>query len=171
MVTATGTPAFITKWGTKGSGDGEFFDPWGIATDASGKFYVLDLSNNRIQKFAYRPTYEWEGFFPLVENPPTLNEVNAGRAIPLKFSLGGDMGLEIFAEGFPASQHIDCESGAALGAMEETTPAEGSDLSYDETTGQYTYTWKTEREWEGTCRQLTVGLSDGSEHIALFRFK
>jgi hypothetical protein len=55
--------------------------------------------------------------------------------------------------------------------MEGTTPAEGSDLYYDPSTGQYTYTWKTEREWEGSCRQLTMRLTDGSEHIALFRFK
>jgi sugar lactone lactonase YvrE len=162
---------FLTKWGSGGSGDGQFYGPTGIATDEQGKIYVADTQNHRIQKFAYRPSYKWEGFFPPVKNPPAFNEVNAGRAIPLKFSLGGDMGLEIFAEGFPASQHIDCESGAPLGAMEGTTPAEGSDLYYDPSTGQYTYTWKTEREWEGSCRQLTMRLTDGSEHIALFRFK
>ena len=38
---------FITKWGTKGSGDGEFWSPAGIAIDGSGYVYVSDYNNNR----------------------------------------------------------------------------------------------------------------------------
>ena len=43
---------FLAKWGTEGSGDGQFKDPRGIAVDGSGNVYVADYSNNRIQKFA-----------------------------------------------------------------------------------------------------------------------
>lgn len=40
------------------------------------------------------------------------------------------------------------------------------------TRGQrYSYTWKTVKNWAGTCRQLTVQLKDGSVHTALFHFK
>src|SRR5262249_47199692 len=42
------------------------------------------------------------GFFQPVDNLPTINIVNAGRAVPVKFSLGGNFGLAIFAPGFPA---------------------------------------------------------------------
>ena len=53
---------FITTWGKKwndndiahgafGSGNGEFFYPYGIAVDSGGKVYVADSYNNRIQKF------------------------------------------------------------------------------------------------------------------------
>jgi DNA-binding beta-propeller fold protein YncE len=49
--TATGFYAFITKWGTQGSGDGQFDYPRGVAVDSSGDVYVVDLGNNRIQKF------------------------------------------------------------------------------------------------------------------------
>ena len=42
---------FITKWGTKGSGDGEFWSPAGIAIDGSGYVYVSDTDNRRVQKF------------------------------------------------------------------------------------------------------------------------
>src|SRR6478672_8246490 len=42
---------FITKWGTNGTADGQFNDPWGVAIDSSGSVYVADYGNNRIQKF------------------------------------------------------------------------------------------------------------------------
>ena len=34
-----------------GSGDGQFFYPFGIAVDMTGNVYVADSHNNRIQKF------------------------------------------------------------------------------------------------------------------------
>ncbi|MFH0813304.1 MAG: C13 family peptidase [Pseudomonadota bacterium] len=42
---------FVTKWGSYGSGDGEFNVPSGIAVDGSGFVYVAESGNCRIQKF------------------------------------------------------------------------------------------------------------------------
>jgi sugar lactone lactonase YvrE len=42
---------FIAKWGTAGSGDGEFNMPWGIDIDTEGQVYVTDWRNDRVQKF------------------------------------------------------------------------------------------------------------------------
>ena len=44
---------FITKWGSLGTGDGQFDSPYGIAVDSStGNVFVADTFNNRIQVFA-----------------------------------------------------------------------------------------------------------------------
>ena len=47
--TATGT--FVTQWGSFGTGKGQFFNPYGVAIDASGNVYVADTVNNNVQKF------------------------------------------------------------------------------------------------------------------------
>ena len=35
------------------------------------------------------------GFLSPVDNPPVVNTVNAGRTIPVKFTLSGDLGLGV----------------------------------------------------------------------------
>lgn len=42
---------FSKKWGSEGSGNGQFKLPTGITVDSSGNAYVADGENNRIQKF------------------------------------------------------------------------------------------------------------------------
>jgi hypothetical protein len=42
---------FETKWGTTGTGDGEFYNTGGVVVDSEGYVYVLDSGNDRIQKF------------------------------------------------------------------------------------------------------------------------
>ncbi len=115
--------------------------------------------------------FNWAGFFQPVDNLPALNVVNAGRAIPVKFSLGGNKGLNIFAPGYPLSMQIACDSGAPLDDVEVTLTAGNSSLSYSAGDGQYNYVWKTEKSWAGTCRQLIVKLVDGTTHVANFKFK
>jgi len=115
--------------------------------------------------------YNFAGFFQPVDNLPALNSVNAGRAIPVKFSLGGNKGLNIFATGYPQSMQIACDTGAAQDDIEQTVTAGGSSLSYSAGSDQYNYVWKTEKSWAGTCRQLVVKLIDGTSHQANFKFK
>ena len=121
--------------------------------------------------FTVTVQYNFAGFFPPVANLPALNVVQAGRGIPVKFSLSGNKGLGIFAAGSPSSGPIVCNSSDPATLLEETVTAGGSSLSYDPTTDQYIYVWKTEQAWAGTCRQLVVQLNDGSIHRANFKFK
>ena len=115
--------------------------------------------------------YSWTGFFQPIENLPTMNSEKAGQTIPIKFSLDGDQGLDILADGYPVSQEVDCESGVPLGSATGIGMPGNSSLKYDVDGDQYSLNWKTEKSWKGSCRQLTVKLVDQSEHIALFTFK
>jgi CSLREA domain-containing protein len=115
-------------------------------------------------------SYNFTGFFSPVDNSPTLNQVNAGRSIPVKFSLNGNQGLDIFLSGYPRSQQITCDAGVPVDGIEETTTA-NSGLTYDPASDQYNYVWKTQRSWAGTCRRFFLGLKDGSTHVADFKFR
>jgi len=115
--------------------------------------------------------YNFTGFFQPVDNLPVLNVAKAGSSIPVKFSLAGYQGLDIFLSGYPTSQQIACDTNATVSSIEQTLTAGNSSLSYDPTTDQYNYVWKTDKAWAGTCRQLVVILKDGSIHTANFSFK
>jgi hypothetical protein len=115
----------------------------------------------------------FEGFYAPVDNMPVLNEVNAGRGVPIKFSLGGDQGEDIFADGYPRSEELSCSliAHSQVDGVEETTAAGSSSLSYSPATGRYEYVWATNPAWAGTCRQFVMKLKDGSVQRANFQFK
>ena len=132
---------------------------------------AADLAGNTANADAnYQVVYNFNGFFQPIENLPTLNEVKGGQAIPIKFSLNGNFGLNIFAPGYPASSAIACSDTEPGNVIEETTTAGGSSLTYNAATGQYNYVWKTDKSWKG-CRLLIVRFNDGSSYMAKFRFK
>jgi hypothetical protein len=114
--------------------------------------------------------FTFTGFFAPVDNAPVLNTVKAGSAIPVKFSLNGNQGLNVLAAGFPISQPMACDSTMPSDAIEQTVTAGSSGLQYDAATDQYTYVWKTNKEWASSCRALNVQLSDGTSHMAYFKF-
>jgi hypothetical protein len=131
------------------------------ATDPAG--------NQSSCSFTVTVLYNFTGFFQPVDNLPTLNQVNAGRAIPVKFSLSGNKGLNIFAPNNPSSGTIPCGANDPVVDITETVTAGSSSLSFGG--DQYNYVWKTESSWAGTCRQLVMQLNDGSIHRANFKFK
>jgi hypothetical protein len=97
-----------------------------------------------------------------------LNPVNAGNSVPVKFSLGGNRGLSIFAPGNPESARVDCRTLLRTSSMVAEYPG-SSTLTYDTKLNQYQFNWKTAKNYRG-CRRLYVGLADGSVHTALFNF-
>jgi Tol biopolymer transport system component len=119
---------------------------------------------------SFSVVFVFTGFFQPVDNPPTVNRAKAGRPIPVRFSLGGYQGLDVFAAGYPISGPLTCDSSQPLDDIEQTVTAGGSSLSYDAATDTYMYVWKTDKAWANSCRRLTVRLSDGTDHWADFRF-
>jgi hypothetical protein len=131
------------------------------ARDAAG--------NSDVMKFLVHVSYSFNGFFQPVDNA-AVNTVKAGSAIPVKFSLGGNQGLAIFAVNSPASIATAQCDGSTTDEVEVTVTAGNSSLSYDAGANQYNYVWKTEKNWIG-CRQLRMTLKDGSVRTAMFKFR
>jgi probable HAF family extracellular repeat protein len=137
----------------------------GGAGDAFITVRTTQFSTWSVGRFAY----VLSGFFASVDNLPTINTVKAGSAVPVKFGLGSDRGLNIFVAGSPASAAVTCGSGAA-DAVEQTVTAGTSTLTYDSGTARYQYVWKTDKAWKG-CRDLILRFRDGSTLLAHFSFK
>jgi len=55
---------FVTAWGQRGSGPGEFDSPHGLAMDSEGRLFVADRSNSRVQIFTQDGEFleEWRQF-------------------------------------------------------------------------------------------------------------
>jgi Fibronectin type III domain len=142
--------------------------PTGV--DAEGDLtiavYTLQAST---WNFAVHAPYVYGGFFQPVDNH-ALNKVKAGAAVPMRFSLGGDQGLRVLAVGYPASQKVDCDSSLPIDAIEQTVNAGSSSLTFSSASAQYTYVWKTQSSWAGTCRTFTLKLADGTVHTSSFKF-
>lgn len=116
-------------------------------------------------------SYAFSGFRSPVKNPPVWNVENAGRNLPLKWSLGGNQGMKVLVGGAPRSQRIDCATRAPLGPEQAVAPPGNNDLKYTKGTDEYQFNWKTEKAWAGTCRQLILQLDDGNTHRALLQFR
>ncbi len=110
----------------------------------------------------------FSGFFQPVDTL-ALNRAKAGAGVPVKFSLGGDFGLGVFAEGYPSVSQIACP-GTTVDAIEQTVSVGTSHLLYDAAANQYVYLFKTAKSWAGTCRELTMVFTDGTTRTALFQF-
>ena len=117
------------------------------------------------------PPLPFSGFFSPVNNLPMLNKVKAGSAVPVKFRLGGDQGLAIFASGTPGPRRRPATRRRRSTRSRRPSTPGLAELSYDPVSDSYTYVWKTDKAWKGTCRQLTVTLSDGTNHRANFDFR
>lgn len=111
----------------------------------------------------YSVVYAFDGFFAPLAPGPTIVTLKAGSDVPVKFSLGDDQGLDIFAA--PPAWRPGCPS-----ASTDSSRAAGS-LDYNAAVDRYVFLWKTERSWAGTCRQLLLRLRDGTEHVANVRFR
>jgi hypothetical protein len=115
------------------------------------------------------PAYTFKGFSG-TKDSPALNNLGGGAVAPMFFSLGGDKGLNILSDNSPTSKQINCTTKAAIGDSIITQSWHNRGLSYVANAKTYSYTWQTEKEWKGSCRQFDLNLKDGSTHSALFKF-
>lgn len=146
-----------------------------VPTDTVGSHTLSvaasDSAGNTVRaESRFRVVWPFAGFFSPVNAMPTLNVVQAGSAVPMKFSLGGDRGLGVL-DGPPTVRGASCDAGAESDVIEETAAETLAGLSYDPATARYQYVWKTAKEWAGTCRRFDLKLVDGSARSAVFRMR
>jgi probable HAF family extracellular repeat protein len=116
-----------------------------------------------------RSPFSFSGFFQPVDNG-VVNVAKAGSAIPVRFSLGGDQGRNIFARGFPKVVSRPA-GGLPTDVIEQTVAASESALLYDGATGRYTYIWKTSKAMAGGTWELVMKFADGQTRSAMFRLR
>ena len=131
--------------------------------DVDAQDYAGNQSTASVE---YQVIWPFSGFIGL-SAPPALNEAKATGTVPVKFTLGGDRRLDVLLSGYPKSRPINCSTGEPLGGLESTS---GQGPVFNSNNDQYQYGWQTDRSWLGTCREFVLGLIDGSERTALFRF-
>jgi len=116
---------------------------------------------------------------PVTQPYGALNEVDAGEAVPLRFTADGYRQLDVLASNSPFSRKVDCTT-LQVPSQDPAfvTPRElpiatqmpgGSKLTVNPQ-GVFHYNWLTLEEWAGTCRELVLTRDDGRQHRAFFRF-
>jgi predicted extracellular nuclease len=101
--------------------------------------------------------YEFGGFEPPIREE---NVAKAGQAIPVKFSLGGFFGYDIFFQ-MPSWQDGTKVDAASI----------GGGLKYDWDDGMYVIVLETDKDWKGETLDLVLELADGTVHTATFDFR
>jgi hypothetical protein len=118
--------------------------------------------------------YNFEGFFAPLDNPPTVNTVKAGSAVPVKWRLTSAGAAPVsdpnsFVGLF--SYQVSCGTTDGLEAPIEPVAPGGSGLQYLDN-GNWQINWKTLPNYpRGSCRVVELRLNDGTSHYADFKFK
>jgi hypothetical protein len=117
---------------------------------------------------------------PVTQPYGQLNEVDAGDAVPLRFTADGYRQLDVLKDsGSPFSRKVDCttlrvpsQNPAFITPRElpVNTVTPGNSKLTVNSQGVFHYNWKTLEEWAGTCRELVLTRDDGKQHRAFFRF-
>ncbi|MGE5461020.1 MAG: PxKF domain-containing protein, partial [Solirubrobacterales bacterium] len=124
------------------------------ATDGAGNANTLTHS--------YIVFTSWDGRITL---PPSVATLRAGQPADLHLGLGGDVG-PVLEPGSPFTQQVSCGSWTALAAL---GPAAAVGPGVHITGGEYTFRWRTEKAWAGTCRSLTLPFTiQGGMTLQLF---
>jgi hypothetical protein len=103
------------------------------------------------------------GFKPPVSDPPAINSRNAGSTVPVKFTLSGAPNPLVID-----SQPVDCVTLEPTGEAPEPPTIIGGGVKKQG--DNYHFNWKTDGDWENTCRRLTIRIPAPSDAVAYFSF-
>jgi hypothetical protein len=152
--------------------DGMPVDTSSVGTARFGIEAADAAGNTASAASSYRVIYDFRGFLWPVRNRPAVNRARAGRVALVRFSLNGYHGRHVLADGFPQVAEMECGSDAEATAGEPARLLGHRRAQRSSHRGRgYALAWKTRRSWAGSCRQLLLGLADGTVQRADYRFK
>ena len=76
---------FISKWGSQGTGNGQFSSATGITVDSAGNVYVVEASSNRIQKFDAAGNYITQWGQGRLNHPMAICATHSGSIVVTAF--------------------------------------------------------------------------------------
>lgn len=149
-----------------------FSGSYDIVENQDSVVSISDSDGDLTQALGWARVEQWpkSGFEYPIKNLPLVNVQKAGSTIPVKFSLGGDRGFEIFKSGYPKFSIIECGTFVETNGDTTIETAGRTTLSYNAYTDQYELKWRTQKNWKGSCRQLVLYFADNSYLRANFRF-
>jgi hypothetical protein len=142
----------------------------------TGNDMICGLSESLSPFAIFEQSYNFLGFNPPVKNFPTINTIQAGRTVPLKWQLvdgGGGYISELKVVTSIGYQQVSCQDyDNTIGNQVEVTETSGiSGLHYDSNENQYIYNWKSDKAMTGKCYMLTLTLYALDKHRAIFKMK
>jgi hypothetical protein len=171
----SGAGGFITKWGTPGSGDGQFGGGdasggvRGVAVDSSGSVYVSDTANQRIQKFA-DAAYPYD--HPVGASPVRVPLVPAfGGCTSANSTHGAPLNFPSCNPPSPASSTVKSGNGAVGSAWVVVCPTGTAVSECNESAGGFTSAMQPDMRVYGAVRDIQCrvtgtpsGCSAGSDY-------
>lgn len=117
---AGGALASPAIWGSPGSGDGQFSDPWDVAVAPDGDVYVADRGNHRIQHFSEEGEYIGQWGSPGTE-PGQFGDDLVGVAVSptgkvFALDMVTDGGTRLRVQRFDADGAFEAGWGTAAGS-------------------------------------------------------
>ena len=122
---------------------------------------VDSAGNASFATSTYSVRYPFDGFYSPLVTEPAVASFRAGDTVPVKFSLGGDRGLDVVARAAWRPCGV---------TTNDSSPAFGS-LSYSTGPDRYTIMWQSDKSWAGSCREFLLTLRDGTTHAAFVSFR
>ncbi len=143
---ATGTPVYSTTIGVTGVAGGDnlhFNNPWGLSLDSSGRLYVVDNGNNRVQRCTYNSTWNCSPLDTGLNNPRGIT-VDSANNVYIADSANGRI--------------VKCASGGGCNDLINGIDGWANDVAVDSSGNVYLALWAKDivAEYDSSGNELGV---------------